>query len=121
MDNLLALLPPLRRIRGARLYTADGKRFLDLWLDDGRGILGEKDRRARLAAANAADKGLVRPYPGLYGRRLANALAQTWPAWPVARVYTSEARMLEVAERLPGCTPVPVTIRPFDQIGRAHV
>lgn len=102
MNNLLRQLPAIRRIRGNRLYTANGKRILDLWLDDGRGILGERDRLTRTCAANAGDKGLLRPYPGLYDSRFAKALGSTWQGFGCTRVFLSEERALEAATRILG-------------------
>ncbi len=108
MDDLLRLLPPIRRTRGNRLYAADGRRFLDLWLDDGRGILGERDRNTRTFAANAADKGLTRPYPGLYEARFLKAVRETWPGFSTVRVFSSEER----AKAAAGTTPLAIA-RPF--------
>ena len=102
MDDLLRLLPPIRRARGNRLYAADGRRFLDLWLDDGRGILGDGDRRARTFAANAADKGLTRPYPGLYDARFAKAVRENWPGFTAVRLFSSEERALAAVSRMLG-------------------
>ena len=73
----LALLPPVRRARGNRLYLETDRRLLDLWLDDGRIILGERERNSRLYARDAAEKGLTRAYPGLYNQRLRSALQRT--------------------------------------------
>lgn len=104
MDTLLQLLPPIRRTRGPRLYAADGRRFLDLWLDDGRDILGAAGRPIRTYAANASDKGLLRPYPGLYDRRLEKAVRAAWPAFKAVRFYLNEERALAAAARLQGRT-----------------
>jgi hypothetical protein len=97
MDDLLRLLPPIRRTRGNRLYAADGRRFLDLWLDDGRCILGDRDRPTRTFAANAADKGLTRPYPGLYNARFEKAVRAAWPEFSVVRVFDSKERAMGAA------------------------
>jgi len=105
MNDLLRLLPPIRRARGNRLYAADGRRFLDLWLDDGRGILGERDRATRTMAANAADKGLTRPYPGLYDARFAKAVAAAWPGFGTIRTFSSERAALDAAARVLGSAP----------------
>jgi len=123
MSDLLRLLPPIRRTRGNRLYAADGRRFLDLWLDDGRGILGHRDRLTRTAASNAADKGLLRPYPGLYDARLAKAVSAAWPGFGTVRVFESDERAVAAAARAgallsgrePGASPNerPYLARPF--------
>ena len=105
MNDLLRLLPPIRRTRGARLYAADGRRFLDLWLDDGRGLLGERDRLTRTQASNAADKGLTRPYPGLYDERLQRAISEAWDGFTVTRCFSSEERALAAAEAVIGSVP----------------
>lgn len=108
MNDLLRLLPPVRRARGNRLYTADGKRFLDLWLDDGRGILGDRDRYTRTVASNAADKGLTRPYPGLYDARFVKAVTAAWPGFGTVRLFSSEERALAAAARALGGSPTNV-------------
>lgn len=104
MDTLLRLLPAIRRTRGPRLYAADGRRFLDLWLDDGRDILGGAGRSVRTYAANASDKGLLRPYPGLYEHRLEKVVLAAWPAFKAVRFYLNEERALAAAVRLSGRT-----------------
>ncbi|PKL09727.1 MAG: hypothetical protein CVV51_02285 [Spirochaetae bacterium HGW-Spirochaetae-7] len=98
----MRLLPPIRRARGNRLYAADGRRYLDLWLDDGRGMLGDGDRHARTFAANAADKGLTRPYPGLYDKRFERAIRETWPGFVALRLFSSEERALAAAAGIVG-------------------
>ena len=57
-----ALAP--RRARGPRLYLADGRRILDLWLDGGRAVLGHKVEGVFLAFKNTAERGLLAPWPG---------------------------------------------------------
>lgn len=102
MDDLLRLLPAIRRIRGNRLYAADGTRLLDMWLDDGRGILGDRDRFARTHASNAADKGLTRPYPGLYDARFRKAMGSVWSGFDTVRVFGSEENALRAAREVLG-------------------
>ena len=114
MDDLLRLLPPIRRMRGNRLYAADGRRFLDLWLDDGRGILGDGDRHTRTYAANAADKGLTRPYPGLYDARFVKAVREAWPGFSTVKVFASEERAKAAAGPAPLAIARPFTFLPAD-------
>lgn len=115
MDELLRLMPPIRRTRGNRLYAADGRRLLDLWMDGGRGVMGEAERPARGYAANAVDKGLVHPYPGLYEARLEKALLRAWPGFGAVRLFADEAGALAAAGRILGDAEA----RPVDPAGRA--
>lgn len=115
MDELLRLLPPIRRTRGNRLYAADGRRLLDLWMDGGRGVMGESERPARAYAANAIDKGLVHPYPGLYAARLVKALLRAWPNFGAVRLFADEAGALAAAGRILG----DASALPVDPAGRA--
>jgi len=101
----LSMLPPIRRARGARLYAADGRRFLDFWMDDGRCILGERDARSRTAFKDMADKGLTRLVPGHYLGRFEKSLALLYPEWKAVRVFMSERDALLAAARIVGGTP----------------
>ncbi|GAB1432969.1 hypothetical protein MASR2M29_15940 [Spirochaetota bacterium] len=93
MKPLLKLLPAIRRTRGNRLYTKDGRRYLDLWLDDGHKLLSGKEAKTRTRTANAMDKGLELPYPGMYERRLKKELCRAWPGYPAVKIfsYTGDA------------------------------
>lgn len=87
----LRLLPDIKRCRGYRLYAADGRRFLDLWQDDGRGILGAKGTGIGTVVKAETDKGLASPLPSIYGRRLEKALKLAFPSYGAARFYPDEA------------------------------
>jgi hypothetical protein len=115
--NRLALLPPIRRARLWRLYAQDrlpGRpwRFLDLWMDDGRSILGAKGTGLGTVAKAAIDVGLTRPFPSVREARLAKALLARHPGYAAVRFYRDEDRALRAAESAaPG---VPMTVlRPF--------
>jgi hypothetical protein len=101
------------------LYAADGRRFLDLWLDDGRDILGAAGRPIRTYAANASDKGLLRPYPGLYEYRLHKAVLAAWPAFKAIRFYLNEERALAAAARLCGRAAETLELRETIDMGGA--
>lgn len=123
MNHLLQLLSPVRRIRGNRLYLQSGQRLLDMWMDDGRLILGEEARHARLYAANAADKGLAYAIPGMYEQRLRKALRQAWPDYQSAALYLNEERALAAHARIVGTNPpvseIPPLVRPFSRLESA--
>lgn len=89
--NLLSLLPEIRRCRGYRLYAENGRRFLDLWQDDGRGVLGAKGTGIGTVVKAETDKGLGSPLPSVYESRLAKAALAANPAYTAVRLYPDEA------------------------------
>ena len=73
--HLLSLLPPIRRARGFRLYTADGRRILDLWQSGGRAILGHRGGSIVTRVKQDLDRGLLFPsFDPVRYRRLVRAL-----------------------------------------------
>jgi len=109
-DARLRLLPPIRRARLWRLY-ADGKaeglpgRFLDLWMDGGRSILGAKGTGLGTAAKAAIDMGLARPLPSVWEQRLEKALLAAYPGYAGARFFRNEDRALAALAALLGRAP----------------
>lgn len=98
-EGRLKLLPPIRRARLWRLYAearAPGglRRFLDLWMDGGRGILGAKGRGLGTAVKAAVDMGLAEPMPSVWERRLEKALLAAYPGYSTARLYRNPDRAL---------------------------
>lgn len=92
--RLLSLVPQIRRARGFRLYTASGKRLVDLWQYGGRASLGHTPPGVLLAIKDAAARGLACPFPGPYLGRLEKLLSRLVPANPVPRVYPDAAAAL---------------------------
>jgi len=94
-EDLLRLLPPIRRSRLWRLYAEErsggkGRRFLDLWMDGGRSLLGAKGTGLGTLAKAAIDMGLTRPAPSVWERRLEKALLEAYPGYEAVRFYRSE-------------------------------
>lgn len=87
---LVRSLPRIRRCRGWRLYAADGRRFLDLWAEGGRAVMGRKSKGPSLAAKNCMDMGLVSPLPGVWSRRLEKSLLAWKPGYASVCVFPSE-------------------------------
>jgi hypothetical protein len=83
MKNLLLLLPPIKRARGYRLYTENSHgrpcRFVDLWLDGGKALLGHRPPSVLLKIKNTADRGLFAPYPSCETYRFERALKKMLP------------------------------------------
>jgi hypothetical protein len=115
--NRLALLPPIRRARLWRLYAenrSDGlpRRFLDLWMDDGRSILGAKGTGIGTIAKAAIDLGLTRPFPSVREARLSKALLAAHPGYRAVAYYRNEDRALRAAQAIAPGLPLPI-LRPF--------
>lgn len=87
-------LPPIRRMRGWRLYAEDGRRFLDLRLLDGRGFLGAKGRFAGTRAKNGIDLGLLKEAPSRHEERLRKVLSEAFPEAAALRFFRNEERAL---------------------------
>jgi hypothetical protein len=118
------MLPPIRRARLWRLYAEDrpsGRaaarsagaaggierpwRFLDMWMDGGRALLGAKGSGIGTAAKAAIDMGLLRPMPSAWERRLEKELARLYPGYEAARFFLDDGRALAAAARALGSAP----------------
>lgn len=67
-------IPEINRARGYFLYTADGKRYLDMALDWGRLIMGHRQKGYGQAMKNVIDKGILPGFPSPYACRLKQAV-----------------------------------------------
>ncbi|MFA6507616.1 MAG: hypothetical protein WCT14_16055 [Treponemataceae bacterium] len=85
---LLTLVPRIRRARGFRLYTENGKRLVDLWQYGGAAALGHTPSRVLLAYKDTAARGLFCPFPSIYGRRFEQALSRLVPGRGAVRWYS---------------------------------
>jgi hypothetical protein len=91
-EALLRLLPPIRRARDYRLYAEDGSRFLDLWQDGGRGVLGAKGTGLGTLLKAEVDKGRAKPLPSLAEARLEQEIRSRWPGYEEIRFYATPER-----------------------------
>jgi hypothetical protein len=105
---LLRSLPPIRRARGFRLYTGDGRRLTDLWQNNGRAALGHTPPAFLRELKNAASRGLLSPFPGPYEARLVKALARLFPG-RLVRLYADTASLRRALARAgyEGAAPFP--------------
>jgi hypothetical protein len=93
-------LPLIRRARLWRLYSEDGKRrFLDLWQDGGRLILGARPSGFNVRVKDLLERGLAGPYPSGMTRRLVAALARYFPGRARASLFANEAEARAALER----------------------
>ncbi len=97
----LCRLPKIRRAREFRLYTADGRRIIDLWQAGGRAILGHRGGGVVSAVKRVLDRGVLTPFPSVQERRLEQALGRLFPELPAARVavFGSEERAIAALSR----------------------
>ncbi len=95
-------VPLLRRARGYFLYTADGRRFLDLYQDNGRAILGHRIPGMQRVMKSTVSKGLLAPYPSVYGRRLEKMVEKLFHGDRIVRIYRNRERMLQAAASILG-------------------
>ena len=95
--KLLLLLPKILRARDFHLYTENGKRLTDLWLQGGRAILGHKPPRFLVELKNAAERGLFSPLPHPMERRIIKALSEFFPG-RAFRLFLNEGSMLRALE-----------------------
>lgn len=114
MIELTAQIPGIRRARGWRLYTENGRRLLDFYQDQGRGVMGWKvDGATRLAKA-LLDKALTAPYPSVWQKRLERAVLAWKPTFTSVLVFDNETEAKQVFRNLSGLLGVVLNdIAPF--------
>lgn len=88
--TLLARLPPITRARGWRLYSAHGRRFLDLWSEGGRTVTGARPGGQGRLAKELIDRGLLSALPSVWEARLCKALCAWLPSYSAFRFYETE-------------------------------
>ena len=98
-------IPEINRARGYFLYTADGKRYLDMALEGGRLIMGHRQKGYALALKNAIDKGILPGYPSPYAYRLKQAVKALLGKECFVYLFKSEERAWDI---LGSITPDPI-------------
>ena len=78
-NDLMKEIPFIKRARGFRLYTQNGKRLLDLWQQGGRAILGHNAKGVLRELKNNAERGLIANFPNAEEKRLYKALSKIFP------------------------------------------
>ena len=104
-------LPWVRRARGYRLYTEDGRRLLDLYLDGGAALLGHRPELLGRELKNVVGRGLIGNLPSSYVARLLRTLRQALPghAWfGIAATAGAACRLLR--RQLGGVPSLPLEV-----------
>lgn len=94
MEQSLYKMPIVVRARGYRLYDLYGKRYIDLYQNNGRAILGHRSEGLLRSMKAVASRGLVSEYPSVYDGRLEKILKLLFPEYPVFRIYRNRERAL---------------------------
>lgn len=90
-------LPEIRRARDYHLYDGNGRRYLDLYQNDGRAILSHRPKGLAKRLKGAVDQGLWGDYPSVHTRRLEAVLRTLFPAHPEVRLYATAERAVAAA------------------------
>jgi hypothetical protein len=104
MTDLRQRVPLVRRAREYHLYTLSGRRYLDLWQNGGRSLLGHRPGRLTTVLKNTISKGLIADLPSVYGGRLQRLLHHMFPGCSSFRVAGSPAEALQLASLYLGRT-----------------
>ena len=72
-------LPEISRARGYRLYSREGGRYLDMYLDGGGAILGHRPEGLNRIFKSASSRGLWAPLPSASRGRLEKAVLRLVP------------------------------------------
>ena len=83
-------IPEINRARGYFLYTADGKRYLDMALEGGRLIMGHRQKGYGQALKNVIDKGILPGFPSPYAHRLKQAVKALFGSGCYVYLFKSE-------------------------------
>ncbi len=92
MNQQLYKMPIMVRARGYRLYDLYGKRYLDLYQNNGRAILGHRPAGLLRTMKSTAARGLLSEYPSVYDGRLEKILKLMFPDYSVFLVYRNRER-----------------------------
>lgn len=86
MIDLRQRVPIIHRAREYHLYSVSGKRYLDLWQNGGRALLGHRPGRLTTVLKNTISKGLIADLPSVFDGRLFRMLQQMFPDYRDFRI-----------------------------------
>jgi hypothetical protein len=107
-------LPHVKRARDYYLYCTDGKRYLDLFQNNGRAVLGHRPERLSTTLKNEISKGVYADYPSVYERRVVKAIGSLLPEYPVVKIFSNFDRALCILNILEKDLHDPVTASDFE-------
>jgi hypothetical protein len=92
-------MPIIARARGYRLYDLRGRRYIDLYQNNGRAILGHRPDGMTQIMKSTASRGLIAEYPSVYDGRLEKILKLMYPEYLYFRLYANRERTLEALSK----------------------
>jgi len=98
MDQQPYTMPIIVRARGYRLYDLYGKRYLDLYQNNGRAVLGHRVEGLQRTMKSTAARGLLSEYPSVYDGRLEKILRLMFPSFQEFMVYRNRERAYRAIE-----------------------
>jgi len=87
-------MPIIVRARGYRLYDRYNKRYLDLYQNNGRAILGHRVDTLQRTLKSTVNRGLLAEYPSIYDGRLEKILKLMFTDYPNFRIYKNRERAM---------------------------
>jgi hypothetical protein len=97
VSELLHAIPPIKRARAYYLYDFKGRRYLDLYQQNGRALLGHRPPGLTRVLKQVISKGLITDLPCVYGKRMEKLLKKLLPQYKSFRVATCLHGALELA------------------------
>ena len=94
-----SILPVIKRSREYFLYDINGKRYLDLFQDEGRAILGHRIDGMTGVIKSTAAKGLTAAYPSIYSNRIEKQLKFLFPFVSNFSIYSNIERALSAISK----------------------
>lgn len=88
-------IPNFRRAREYHLYDDRGRRYLDLYQNDGRAIMGHRPGKFSHYLKNSISRGMWADYPGQHNRRLAKLLKEIFPSYNFCTLFRNRERALQ--------------------------
>ncbi len=90
-------VPEIRRARGYFLYSSDGRRFLDFFLDNGHAFLGHRVPGMQRIIKSTVSRGLLAAYPSVYSGRAERMIKKLFPRCREVGIYRNNERLHHAA------------------------
>ncbi len=105
--------PSIVRAREYKLYSTNGKQYIDLYLVGGKALLGHRVPHCLHAVKSTLARGLWAPYPSIYQGRVEKLLNSLFPQFPHVQLAKSDIQLHQLLAEscgVPGATVLPGAI-----------